>query len=92
MEDKEIIENNENIEDVAADSNDVALLADYYDNYYNKVLSQQNTIISNQGTVISNQEKSIENQEKELQFLGSIGFFVVLILLYMFIKSLFGLK
>lgn len=87
------INSNENIENVEVTSLDQGVMtADYYDNYYNKVLNLLTSIEENQQTVIYNQEQlhlSIENKFERLQEgIDVLVFLIGLTLIYTIIRNM----
>ena len=61
---------------------------DYYDRYYESVLSNMETIKINQETIIRNQDTIIEQNKTSNLFSGSILFVICLIFIYYVLRKM----
>ncbi len=61
---------------------------DYYDRYYEQVLSNMTTIKTNQETIIRNQDEIIEQNKTRNLFSGSILFMICLIFIYYVLRKM----
>lgn len=79
----EIIENSENDEQTSD-----MLAYDYYDNYYNHVMTSLDNIQTQQNTIIDNQQIIIACNQGHNTSFSVISFFLGLIFVFIFIKSI----
>lgn len=63
---------------------------DYYDRYYENVLTKLTSIEEHQQTIIYNQEQMQLSVNSLSQYVFTINFLIVLLFLYIFVKSIFG--
>ena len=61
---------------------------DYYDRYYEQVLSNMNFIIEKQDTIISNQEICIKNYEDNLTLSSCMLFVFCVFLIYFLMRNM----
>lgn len=70
--------------------NSSILAYDYYDRYYDNVLNKLTAIEENQQTIIYNQEQTLLSMKNLSDTVFVTNFLVVLLFLYIFVKSIFG--
>lgn len=84
----------ENIEEneIINKNDDIQPLYDYYDRYYENVLSTLNTINDNQKTIIVKQENIISESKTSNNFLGCCLFMICLFFIYYVLRKMILVK
>lgn len=70
----------------------IALAYDYYDQYYEKMLTNSNTIIANQETIINNQYDIGKQNDTVITGINVIIFLVVLYVIYQLLRNMIIVK
>lgn len=84
---------NEIVEENVEQNEGVSAMAyDYYDSYYESVLSNMETIKTNQETIIKNQEDIISQNTTRNLFSGATLFMICLFFIYYVIRKMIILK
>lgn len=84
---------NEIVEENIEQNEDVSSIAyDYYDRYYESVLSNMETIKTNQETIIKNQDDIIFQNTTRNLFLGATVFMICLFFIYYVIRKMIIVK
>lgn len=90
LENEVIEENEEQIENT--EEQQIEAQADYYDRYYENVLSNMTSIKINQETIIKNQERIIDQNKTSNLFSGATVFMICLFFIYYVLRKMIIVK